>query len=306
MAEESANPSPEDAPELRKEFPTTAGRSARTPAKHQLMDGIFSQEIGVLSTRKFDDVPGAFWVDLTAGDGVAGSDEGPWRKNCSPGILAYHAKFAGNKKPVRVELFEKAPRNFAHLLGVLESELPPLGYVRLANNEWCAREGLTLFRVNNASSSTFDPNTITEDWAVQVVNDPNSINSWAMDPRLLAVIKGRTWACLGMSTMGCNVGGTKRLSREERDVWYHHVRAQAKGLHQYHDLFLAAIERDASQWAYLITAPKKWRLRVAALADEAFQKRDFSLEKYWLHVDIDGFRSLLDRLFLTNDERDAA
>lgn len=285
---------------------TTVGKSDRTPCKHQLMDKIFGREMGALSRPSFAGVPGAFWVDLTAGDGIAYSDDGPWHKNCSPGILAHHARFPLNRKPVQVELFEKAPRSYADLLDNLERELPELTYVRTGDSQWHARDGLTSFTVTNADSATFDLSRIPSKWAVQVVNDPNSINTWAMDPRLMGAIKERTKLCLGMSTMGCNVSGTKRLDREDREGWYQHVQAQIDGLHDHHDLLLSAIDRDASQWAYLVTAPEVWKAKVTDDANGAFNKGGFTLSCAWLRDDIVKFRDLLDRLFLTSVERRTA
>lgn len=281
---------------------TTAGSSNRTPCKHQLMSRVFGREIGALSTPKFAHVPGAFWVDLTAGDGVAANGE-EWTKNCSPGILAHHARFQRNAKPVVVILYEKAPQTFVKLLGNLDANLPGLGYRQESETGWsCGPARITAF---NADSATFDPYVIPADWAVHIVNDPNAINTWAMDPDLMAAVKGRSWACLGMSTMGCNAAGLKRLNRAERDGWYGHVVAQIRGLHSHHDLLLAAIKRDAHQWAYLLTAPRRWKLEVAADACGAFAKGGFELECVWLRDNEGSFEVLLDRLFLTSGERDA-
>lgn len=280
---------------------TTAGSSDRTPCKHRLMSRLIGREVGVLSTPRFAQVPGACWGDMTAGDGVA-ANGGEWIKNCSPGILAHHARFARNRKPVQVVLFEKATRTYSTLLDNLAAELPKLGYQREGDEQWRLRNA-TITTVN-ADSALFNPNAIQQDWAVQIVNDPNAINTWAMDPGLMAAVKARTWACLGMSTMGCNASGLKRLSIDERLSWYGHVEAQIKGLHDYHDLLLAAIERDAHQWAYLITAPRVWKDDVADDARKAFGVADYSLRCVWMRDDPTAFRALLDHLFLTKYERD--
>jgi hypothetical protein len=262
------------------------------------MSNLFGREIGALNN--LSQVPGAFWVDLTAGDGVAVNGE-QWIKNCSPGILAYHARYERNNKPVRVILYEKASRTYIDLLGNLSAELPLIGYLRETETRWTT--DCVTIDVLNADSATFEPQSIPWGWAVQIVNDPNAINSWAMDPSIMAAVKERTWACLGMSTMGCNAVGLKRLARAEREGWYEHVEAQIKGLHDYHDLLLAAIERDAHQWAYLITAPRAWRDRVEDNAKDAFGKGGFELIRVWLRSDPDEFRNQLDHLFLTSTER---
>ncbi|MGH3965746.1 MAG: hypothetical protein ACRDRY_21255 [Pseudonocardiaceae bacterium] len=264
------------------------------------MSKIFGREIGALSGPKFAGVPGTFWVDLTAGDGVA-ANGGPWTQNCSPGILAHHARFHRNVKPVQVVMFEKAARTYATLLGNLTAELPNLGYQRITETDWtCGPATLTAV---NADSASFDPASIPDGWAVQVVNDPNAINTWAMDPGLMSAVKARSRLCLGMSTMGCNAAGLKRLDRAEREGWYGHVQAQIDGLHRHHDLLLATIERDAHQWAYLVTAPSVWREEVAGNARGAFGKGGFTLRCLWLRDGLAEFESLLDYLFLTSKER---
>ena len=279
---------------------STVGHSQRTPCKHQLMSRLFGREIGALTTASFAKVPGAYWVDLTAGDGIA-ANGGAWIKNCSPGILAHHARYDRNRKPVQVVLFEKATRTYATLLDNLANELPQIGYRREDENIWRAGPA-TLFALND-DSGTFNPLVIPPGSAVQIVNDPNTINTWAMDPNLMAEVKRRSWASLGMSTMGCNAAGLKRLDRAERDGWYGHVAAQVRGLHDYHDLLLAAIERDAHQWAYLVTAPIAWKHQVTADAQGAFGKGGFSLQCVWLRDAPPEFRALLDRLFLSATER---
>lgn len=285
---------------------STVGSSDRTPCKHQLMDRIIGREIRVLNSGpRFNDVPGTFWVDLTAGDGVAYVDDGPWEKNCSPGILARHALYS--RKPAVVRLYEKAPRTYRTLLGNLERELKQLGYAQESETAWT--HGHATIAVFNTDSATFDPLLIPPTWAVQIINDPNSINTWAMRPGLMNAIShpypgGRQrWACLAMSTMGCNVAGSKRLNESERDVWYRFVRDQAAGLHSHHDLLLAAIERDASQWAYLLTVPRRWKEETAKAADGAFAKGGFTLQKCWLKDDRQTFQDLCDKLFKTAEER---
>lgn len=277
------------------------GSSDRSRWKHRLMSKIFGREIGVLNKPKFAWVLGFFWVDLTAGNGVA-LNGGEWTENCSPGILAHHARFAGNAKRGHVILFEKAQAVYADLLENLESHLPELGYERLNENQWTYR-GLVYFTVINADSATFDPNVIPEGWAVQVLNDPNAVNGWAMDPTLMVKVKERSRLCLGMSTMGCNATGIKRLKRAEREGWYGHVKSQVRGLHGNHDLLLAAIEGDAHQWAYLITAPAAWKNDVSEDARKSFAQGGYSLRCVWLRDDPAKFRELLDFLFLTKSER---
>lgn len=285
---------------------TTTGRSEyRTPGKHGAMYRTFGREIGALSRRRMDCVSGAYWSDLSAGDG-AGEPGRPWHESCSPGILAHHARFAGYDKPVYVDLCEKAAATYEALLDNLAENLPGLGYVRVVEDRWQAHDGRVNLRVRNIDSTTIETlDGVPPDWAVMIVNDPNKVSDWAMHPNLMANASAGRWTCLGMSTMGCNVGGLKRISSEERAIWYQHVQGQVDGLWQHHDLLLAAIERDDAQWAYLITAPQKWVDATEQDVRNAFGQEGLSLRCEWLRRDPDAFRDLLDVLFKTRKERAA-
>lgn len=301
--------------------PVEVGKSQRTPAKHALMNKIFGREISVLSTPKFQGIAGAHWVDLTAGDGVATdsrsvdeadnfTDPAPnaraWQYSCSPGILAHHARFARYRGQVLVDLCERLPATYATLIENLSTYLPLLGYEQHDEAFWTARHGLTELRVHNQDSSTIEHLGIPDNWAVQVVNDPNKVSEWAMNPRLMRnIASGNRWTCLGMSTMGCNVGGLKRLSQEERAIWWGHVQSQIDGMRPQHDLLLAAIDRDSDQWAYLITAPQCWRVEIESNADKAFSQAGFVLNKAWLRDGGGRFEDICRYLFLTKEERGA-
>jgi hypothetical protein len=282
---------------------TTVGRSDRTRWKLRLLNKIFGREIGVLNLPQFADVPGSFWVDLTSGN-AASLGPGEWIISSSAAIMLHHARYGRNRKPVRIVLYEKAPRTYKELLDNLAVNLPALGYERIDEAHW-KYGSLVDVSVRNADSATFDPAEIPPDWAVQIVNDPNTVNGWAMDPGLMAAVKKRSRLCLGVSTMGCNANGSKRLNREEREIWFKHVQSQIEGLHKHHDLLLAAIERDSHQWAYLITAPAAWKEEVSRDARGAFARGGFQLNCVWLRSDPEKFQELLNILFLTKSERES-
>ena len=289
---------------------TTVGSSDRTPCKHRLMNGVFGREISALRRLACD---GAYWLDLTAGNGVplfedwADPKDHFWHRACSPGILAYHAQFSGYDKPVYVDLCEKAAATYENLLGNLADNLPGLNYVRTAEDKWQAHSGRVKLRARNIDSTQIERlDGVPPTWAVQIANDPNKVTDWAMNPNLLRNASDGRWTCLGMSTMGCNPNGIKAWNGpEERAVWYQHVRAQADGLHRHHDLLLAAIENDKAQWAYLVTAPQKWTEEVEKEAHNAFERGGMSLRCEWLRQEPESFRDLLDVLFKTKKERGA-
>lgn len=286
----------------------TTGRSKRTPAKHNLMSKLYGREIGAAHHKM--DVTDLLWLDLTAGDGVSSEPDRAWHESCSPGILAYYARFPRGPmgppsayKPVTVVLYERQPRTYQLLLANLELHLPMLGYHRQSEIEWnCGPARLVAL---NADGATADLSRISKKTAVMVSNDPNAIVDWAMPAAMPSAIRGRTAYFLGISTMGCNPAGLKRLGLEDRQGWYGHINSMIAGLPSYHDLHLSAIERDDAQWAYLITAPVKWREPVEADAAKAFQRHGMSLRNAWWRTGEPAFREIVDVLFLTKMERSA-
>lgn len=297
----AADPAQLTAPEPRASRATTVGRSKRTPAKHELMNKLYGREVGVIGQLR--QVSEGLWLDCTAGDGAA-TEGRPWHKSCSPGILAHHARYR-QPKPVRVVLHEQAPGTYTALLGNLAANLPGLGYQQVDEAEWTHAGGAHLSAVLSSGAEA-DLSGIRDSTAVMVSNDPNSIADWALTPRMIATIRNRTQWCLGISTMGCNVGGLKRWEIEKRRGWYDHVGSHVRGLNRWHDLYLCAIARDDSQWAYLIEAPtaSNWRGRVQADAENAFGNFGMTLRSAWFRTDRDQFVGICHELFLTRNERD--
>lgn len=285
----------------------TTGRSKRTPAKHDLMTKLYGREVG--AAHQIPQITELVWLDLTAGDGLPSESDREWRRSCSPGILAYLARFPrGNggppqaTKPTLVLLHERQARTYVTLLENLGTHLPLLGYQRVAENEWHC--GPVVLRAVNADGGTADLSMIRRSTAVMVSNDPNAIVDWAMPPGMPAEIAARTPWHLGLSTMGCNPAGLKRLDWETRQGWYSHIQSQITALRSHHDLYLTAIERDDAQWAYLITAPAKWREGTESCANAAFLKHGMALRTAWCRSQFENFRDIADVLFKTKSERD--
>lgn len=289
----------------------TTGRSKRTPAKHSLMSKLFGREVGAAHSHpKISDL---VWLDLTAGDGVPSEQDRGWHESCSPGLLAYHARFPRGRmgpprafKPVTVVLHERQARTYALLLDNLARQLPALGYHRASEIEWTC--GPVRLVALNADGATADLSLISDRSAVMVSNDPNAIVDWAMPETMPQAIRNRTPWFLGISTMGCNAAGLKRLPRDQRQGWYGHVGSMVNGLPQYHDLYLAAIERDASQWAYLVTSPNAnngcdWRGETEKAAGNSFGIHGMRLRSAWWRTAAEDFRGICHELFLTQDER---
>lgn len=275
----------------------TVGRSWRTPAKHGLMNDIVGREAGVANYNNV--IQRLHWYDLTAGDGVV-ADDLVWRENCSPGILAHHARVS--RKPVRITLHEIKPATYDRLLTTLAEELPRLGY---APDGDCWRHGLHVeLRTVRASGATVQLPALTRSDAVLVSNDPNAITDWAMRPGFPAEI--RTPWFRNVSTMGCNPAGLKRLPRADREGWFGLLADQEAALPPHRDLLLAAISRDDAQWAYLLCEPVKWRERVEKEVTAEFRRHGKEVDMAWFRTDREQYEATKRRLFLTEAERKVA
>lgn len=273
------------------------GRSGRTPAKHALMAAIVGKEVGAAPFVR--GIRRLWWVDLTAGDGVA--PEGlEWEHNCSPGILASRAK--NSARPTTVTLYEIQPATFDRLERNLAMELPRLGY-GYQDGWWTF--GNARLQVVNESGAAAPVDEVGRSTAALVTNDPNAITDWAMRPTFAQEIRQRSGIFRSVSTMGCNPAGLMRLDREDRDRWFDLIAQQEETLPDHQDLLLARIERDASKWGYLLCEPMKWRKQMARATMTAFSRFGMTLEFAWLKEDPAAFRAIESRLFLTNQERAA-
>lgn len=275
------------------------GRSPRTPAKHAAMNNIFGREVGVINeSPKHRDILRLHWLDLSAGNGLVPEDV-DWKFNCSPGIAAYHA--TRSRKPVAVTLFEIKPATFDLLIENLETQLPKLGYYRADHTVWT--HGLHVLQAVNASGGDASISHIGRTDAVLVSNDPNAITDWVMRPGFAAELHARTWCCRSISTMGCNVGGLLRLDFEERAGWFDLIKQQEAATPRHRDLLLAAIEGDASKWAYLFSEPTAWRTSVEQSLTTAFRRYGYELDMAWYRQNPDQFERAKADLFLTKKER---
>src|SRR5208283_2731568 len=137
--------------------------------------------------------------------------------------------------------------------------------------------------------------------SVLVLNDPNAITTWAMPRDLMASLSARTPWSRSISTMGSNVSGLKR--GEKLRQWKPHIDGIVEPLLSHHDLFLARIERDASQFAYLIETSKKdlWRTRLENDAVVCFGRCGF--QSAWLRPDDREFWRIVNVLLKTKEEQ---
>ena len=149
-----------------------------------------------------------------------------------------------------------------------------------------------------ANDATDMLRTWRDDDVLFVVNDPNTMADWAL-PKAMQYAPSLTTV---FSTLGCNVGGMKRLPRGERQVWYGHVKDQLSLLQSWHDALIVTLDGDASQWAYMVNAPSKWRGEVESAFNKSFAYSPHELRHAWYKSNPDGFRAIQDHLFLTRKE----
>jgi hypothetical protein len=283
------------------------------------MAGLFGREIGCAMRNA--GISDCLWLDLTAGDGAAAPNDDPdrqaWHFRCSPGLMAYYARvphrWTGEPqacKPVRVVLHETSDGTYELLLENLERELPALGYLKSGDSEW--KCGPVMLSALNTSGMNADLSRIGWSTAVMSSNDPNHIRDWAMSPELPERVRATSKWFLGITTMGCNVGGLLRLEAAQRDKWYDQVGSLLVNLPRYHDLHLSAIDRDASRWGYLVISPNKvrpgmdWRASTEKIMHGAFTKNGMTLRDAWWNSDRAEFVAICDYLFKRAAERGAA
>lgn len=288
---------------------STVGKSERTPAKHAAMDKQLGREMGADS--RYGWVP--YLIDLCAGDGTvtAGAE---WKRHCSPGLVAWHLGYKPtgalhwSAAPQGV-LIEKQQNTYVDLKKSLEQELPKLAYPgrgkpwrQVGDGKWFCWDTGAELSVVHGSGADADISQLKPWHAVYVLQDPNTILHWPMRKGFIAEIGQRTQRCLSMSTLGCNVGGSKRASRAEREGWYKNIRDIQQALHPWHDLYIARIDPDDAQWAYLFEVPDPWRDKVEEDVFKAFGSALLTVDGAWQKTQPEKFNGILDTLFLTRSE----
>lgn len=281
-------------------------RSARTPGKLDFIDKLVGQEIGAapyLPGRPADRV---YLVDLTAGDGEIGEEylrkDGSWWYNCSPGILIRIAK--KSRLPVVIDLYEIARNNYDRLIANLRKYLgEPWGINNDDATCWILKEDCDVtVRAFFGSGSNASVERMRPGDSTLILNDPYNVHTWAMRSTMVREIfsKEVPW-CRTVSVMGCNPGGLHRLPSRDRQQWYGQLEALKESLPRYHDMCLAAIDGDASLWAYAATTAAKWRGETEKVIRAAFAEYDMTI--VWWKLSPAEFRQLEDKLFTTRKER---
>lgn len=253
--------------------------------------------------------------DLTAGDGIpyVGIEQGDlisdqrkaFGEGCSPGIFLTHADWLVSKNRVRVCLTGCEKQAITH------SELIANTAGWLAEHNWTRADRNTHIKmgemgeVNYLHSNSRDlpaPGSYRNATCF-IYNDPNHIEDWSLTPEFVADCPKLTTS---LSTLGCNVGGLKRIDEDKRREWFMRVEVLCEALLQsWHDACLFSVG-GADQWAYLITAPAKWRDEITAECMKAAKRLEKKItaepQVVWRKLDPSGFYQLERFLFLTRDE----
>jgi hypothetical protein len=230
---------------------TTVGTSSRTPFKHWLLNHMLGRIIGAISTGRTPCNPAITIVDMCAGDGLGyGQSE-----QSSPAIIAKHIKstFAGSHriKSRTAHLFEREETTFRRL----SSRFIGTDNMSLANMD---SKGWTIRQIQHRPKD-----------CVFIYADPNAITTLPVTSELIDSFTPET---LFLMTLGCNVGGCKRLPREDREQWMKTAMNVTQRVNRRHDILLIWLVRDASQWAYLASIPKVWAAETLASSIKAGNK----------------------------------
>lgn len=268
---------------------TSVGQSQRTKGKHFLLNSLIGQECGVMISserygRSYPFRP-YFVIDLCAGDGRSSFES----DTSSPAVIQKHmAYLTRNRVPIIEPVFcEKNKAAFDHLKKQIK-----IGTAVNAD----ARSIEFLDFINERISGRSDFTTF-------IHNDPNLVMDWAITEALLNLLNVSAFTTY--STLGCNVGGVKRLPFENRLKWRLNVESLLKTVPAHHCAILVSLEGDAAQWAYLVTVPNRWLEKTFKVTQKAFRKTPFevivNVARRQGASDLDFYRQL-DILTLTKKE----
>jgi hypothetical protein len=215
------------------------GRSSRTPYKHWLLNANLGRVAGAISTGKTPVRPPLLTVDLCAGDGVSTMEH-----TCSPEIIWKHTKWLLKRGiSARMVFIEQHPYTFA----LLQKNLQMMKATNFDTLNIDARD----YKIGTGIAP-FQP--------VFINCDPNKVSDMPLASEIVKSLSNWTTFIV---TLGCNVGGLKRCSLEERMEWKQYVADLTANLPNWHDALLVRLIHDAAQWSYLIRLPIKWSKRHA-------------------------------------------
>ena len=213
------------------------GKSSRTPYKHWLYRSMLGKMIGAASTGKSPCNGTIKILDMCAGDGVETNGD---TLGSSPAITCHHVNsiFPNSHRVQRSAfLYEREVLTFEKL-----------------NNRFGGKNNITLRNLDSKGVTTETIGVNPGD-GVFIYADPNSVSTLPVTKELIDSFTDTT---LFLMTLGCNVGGVKRIGISERLAWMDMVLMTVKTMKPWHDIHILSLNRDESQWAYLAAWPRKW------------------------------------------------
>lgn len=213
------------------------GKSSRTPYKHWLYRSMLGKMIGAASTGKSPCNGTIKILDMCAGDGVETNGD---TLGSSPAITCHHVNsiFPNSHRVQRSAfLYEREVLTFEKL-----------------NNRFGGKSNITLRNLDSKGVTTETIGVNPGD-GVFIYADPNSVSTLPVTKELIDSFTDTT---LFLMTLGCNVGGVKRIGIAERLAWMDMVLMTVKTMRPWHDIHILSLNRDESQWAYLAAWPRKW------------------------------------------------
>jgi len=290
------------------------GKSGITPCKHFLLNRLLGREVGVISMGRLP-VSEALLYDLTAGDGVPyiAAEQGSlidqrtdaFSDGCSPGIFLRHTDWLVSKgrMPVRLIGCEKQSITHSELVANTGRWLAERDWLKVSREVHIKANGLGEVRYSHANSKELAVPGGYRRATCFIYNDPNHIEDWSLTPEFVHNCPRFTTS---LSTLGCNVGGLKRIEEDKRREWFMRVETLCDAIVQeWHDACLFSVG-GADQWAYLITAPVKWRDEITSECLQAARKLEKKItappQVVWRKQDPSAFYELERFLFLTREE----
>lgn len=259
----------------------SVGTSSRTPLKHRLLDTLIGKIIGAQCSGRTPCNYTFLAVDLCAGDGADTMGEG----SSSPAIIRKHMMdYRGNKLTRSAIFYEKDTATFKRLSD------------RHAD---CSR--ITLY---NADSRLMPLSTVHDrgNDSVFIYADPNNIDQLPITRELM---RGLTPYTLFLITLGCNVAGLKRVSIEHRREWIKMADMIVQSIKSHHDIILVTLNKDSSQWAYLMIIPLAWSKDyievVKKIGDKNWTGGVTAISMK--HDGLQPLNSKFEELFLTTEEQ---
>jgi len=252
------------------------GTSERTYGKHILLNKVLGREAGIMSMQRPRFIsPQYTIIDMCAGDGRPSTSS----MVSSPQIIQKHQRFMSEHGvKANAFYFEKNINTFDSL----RQKFPEAKNI----------DSLTLSSVPGMPLKTS---------AAFIHADPNSISDWPISNGLLSNCPEFTTLLI---TLGCNVGGLKRLPLESRQKWFERLDDVLLHLPKWHDALMVVLKGDKSQWAYLVTGPKTWHEKgyYRQDAEKAFKYWEQGVDLIQFKSDMRSFLKMRDKLFLTRKE----